>query len=314
MSAPPWTWALLGSMGLWALLGLFTAGGLGSLGGVMVSAALLAVVALGQTFVVSTGNGAVDLSVPSVITLSAFVATQTIAGADERIPLGLGLALAIGAGVGLTNAFAVAWLRVPPIIATLAVGYILTSATLVYNRSFTTFAISPLLTFVVSGRVVGVPMVLVLLLLLALLAAYALNRTVWGRQLLAVGQNPQAAHLAGVRLGPTLSGAYLVSGLLAALAGVLLSARVGGAFLDLGAPYLLQSVGAVVVGGTSILGGRATVVGTLLGSLFLVMVVTTMQALRLPSGLQDVVQGGLIVLVLALAVGLPRRRGGRFGS
>ncbi|MER3556156.1 MAG: ABC transporter permease [Meiothermus sp.] len=314
MSAPPWIWALLGSIGLWVLLGLYTPGGLGSLAGVVVSAAFLAVVALGQTFVVATGNGAVDLSVPSIITLSAFIATQTIAGMDERLPLGLGLALGIGAGVGLVNALAVTWLGIPPIIATLAVGYILTSATLVYNRSFTTFTISPLLTFVASGRVLGVPVILVLLLILALMAAYALNRTVWGRQLLAAGQNPQAAHLAGVRLGPTLSGAYVVSGLLAALAGVLLSARVGGAFLDLGAPYLLQSVGAVVVGGTSILGGRATMLGSLLGSLFLVMAVTTMQALRLPSGLQDVVQGGLIVLVLALAVGLPHRGRGQFGS
>jgi len=149
----------------------------------------------------------------------------------------------------------------------LALLFCLTSVVLVYNRSFTTFAVGPLLGFAVSGQVPG------------LLAAYALNRTV-----MAAGQNPQAAHLAGV----------------------LLSVRVGGAFLDLGAPYLLRSVGAVVVGGSS-------VVGTLSGSLFLVMAVTTMQALRLPSGLQDVAQGALIVRVLALAAGFGGRKGGCFG-
>jgi ribose transport system permease protein len=95
--------------------------------------------------------------------------------------------------------------------------------------------------------------------------------------------------------------AYVISGVLAALGGVLLSARVGGAFLEMGNPFLLQSVGAVVVGGSSILGGKATALGTFLGSIFLVMVVTTMQVLRLAGGLQQVAQGILIILVLAVA-------------
>jgi ribose transport system permease protein len=93
----------------------------------------------------------------------------------------------------------------------------------------------------------------------------------------------------------------VISGVLAALGGVLLSARVGGAFLEMGNPFLLQSVGAVVVGGSSILGGKATALGTFLGSIFLVMVVTTMQVLRLAGGLQQVAQGILIILVLAVA-------------
>jgi ABC-type multidrug transport system ATPase subunit len=95
--------------------------------------------------------------------------------------------------------------------------------------------------------------------------------------------------------------AYLISGALAAFGGVLLSARVGGAFLEMGNPFLLQSVGAVVVGGSSIFGGRSTALGTFLGSIFLVMVVTTMQVLRLAGGLQEVAQGILIILVLAVA-------------
>ena len=95
--------------------------------------------------------------------------------------------------------------------------------------------------------------------------------------------------------------AYVISGVLAALGGVRLSARVGGDFLEMGNPFLLQSVGAVVVGGSSILGGKATALGTFLGSIFLVMVVTTMQVLRLAGGLQQVAQGILIILVLAVA-------------
>jgi ribose transport system permease protein len=93
----------------------------------------------------------------------------------------------------------------------------------------------------------------------------------------------------------------MLSGVLAAIGGALLSGRVSGAFLEMGNPFLLQSVGAVVVGGSSIMGGRANALGTLLGSLFLVMIVTTMQVLRVAGGSQDIVEGMLIILVLAVA-------------
>ena len=95
--------------------------------------------------------------------------------------------------------------------------------------------------------------------------------------------------------------AYVLCGLLAALGGILLSGRVSGAFLEMGSPFLLQSVGAVVVGGSSILGGRGSAFGTLLGSVFLVMIVTTMEVLRVAGGSQDIVEGTLIILVLAVA-------------
>jgi len=99
----------------------------------------------------------------------------------------------------------------------------------------------------------------------------------------------------------TTTVAYVLSGFLAAVGGALLSGRVSGAFLEMGTPFLLQSVGAVVVGGSSILGGRGNAFGTLLGSIFLVMIVTTMQVLRVPGGSQDIVEGMLIILVLAVA-------------
>ena len=152
-----------------------------------------------------------------------------------------------------------------------------------------------------STRIADIPVLLILALVASFLAYLVLHRTVYGRSLAAIGQNSEAAYLAGVRVKTTRLVAYVISGVLAALGGVLLSARVGGAFLEMGNPFLLQSVGAVVVGGSSILGGKATALGTFLGSIFLVMVVTTMQVLRLAGGLQQVAQGILIILVLAVA-------------
>lgn len=298
----PWIWALLGVAVLWILLSIGSHQvSLGNLSGIVASAALLCVVAIGQMLVVTTGNGAVDLSIPSVITLSAFVATSVTGGQDARLLLGLVVVAALGVCVGWVNALVVNRLRIPPIIATLAVGYILTTATLIFNRGFKTYAVSPMLAYVASGRVVGVPIILLFALVLTWAAAWLLHSSVYGRNLSAVGQNRRAARFAGVRVEATTRTAYMLSGLLAATGGALLSGRVSGAFLEMGTPYLLQSVGAVVVGGSSILGGRGNAFGTLLGSIFLVMIVTTMQVLRVAGGSQDIVEGLLIILVLAVA-------------
>jgi ribose transport system permease protein len=298
----PWIWALLGVVGLWILrsIGIGQVN-LGNLTGIVASAALLCVVAIGQMLVVTTGDGAIDLSIPSVITLSAFVLTSVTNGQDARLTLGLLVVVAIGALVGWVNALIVNGLRIPPIIATLAVGYILTTATLIYNRGFTTYAVSPLLAYVASGRVLGFPLILILAMVLTWVISWLLKSSVYGRNLSAVGQNRRAAHFAGIRVEPTTRVAYMLSGVLAAIGGALLSGRVSGAFLEMGNPFLLQSVGAVVVGGSSIMGGRGNALGTLLGSLFLVMIVTTMQVLRVAGGSQDIVEGMLIILVLAVA-------------
>ena len=298
----PWIWALLGVVGLWVLLSIGARQvNLSNLTGIVASAALLCVVAIGQMLVVTTGDGAIDLSIPSVITLSAFVLTSVTGGQDARLVLGLAIVAAIGAGVGWVNALIVNRLRIPPIIATLAVGYILTTATLIYNRGFKTYAVSPLLAYVASGRLFGIPLILILALVLTGVTSWLLHASVYGRSLSAVGQNRRAAHFAGLRVEATTRTAYVLSGVLAALGGALLSGRVSGAFLEMGSPFLLQSVGAVVVGGSSIMGGRGTAFGTLLGSVFLVMIVTTMQVLRVAGGAQDIVEGLLIILVLAVA-------------
>ncbi len=298
----PWIWALLGVIGLWVLLSIGARQvNLSNLTGIVASAALLCIVAIGQMLVVTTGNGAIDLSIPSVITLSAFVLTSATSGQDAHLALGLAIVAGIGAAVGWINALIVNRLRIPPIIATLAVGYILTTATLIYNRGFKTYAVSPLLAYVASGRVLGIPLILILALLLTWATSWLLHTSVYGRNLSAVGQNRRAAHFAGIRVEPTTRTAYVLSGLLAAIGGALLSGRVSGAFLEMGNPFLLQSVGAVVVGGSSILGGKGTAFGTLLGSIFLVMIVTTMEVLRVAGGSQDIVEGMLIILVLAVA-------------
>jgi ribose transport system permease protein len=139
-------------------------------------------------------------------------------------------------------------------------------------------------------------------------SAFLLNRTAYGRTLSAIGQNAMAARLAGVSTTRVAAGAFLASSILAAFTGLLLGAYVGGAFLEMGQPYLLQSLGAVVLGGTLIFGGAPTAAGTMFGAILLVLIVTTMQIAQLPAGTQDVVEGIVIIAVLGLAGGRKLQR------
>ena len=243
----------------------------------------------------------IDLSIAAVVTLSAYIALLTVRGEDANLAWGVLVALALGLVVGLLNAALVVRLRVPAIIATLATGYVLATATLLSNRSIHGFAVSPALKVVAAGRIFGAPIMLLACVALIILAESVLQRTVYGRTLSAVGQNRVAARLAGIRVDRVVATAFVISAVLASLMGLVLGAYVGGAFLEMGQPYLLQSIAAVVVGGTLIFGGSASAIGVFFASILLILMVTLMQITQLPPGSQDMVQGLVVILVLALA-------------
>nr|WP_320121768.1 ABC transporter permease [uncultured Sphaerochaeta sp.] len=303
ISKKPWIWALLGASVMWLALGYFAGGlSLESLITIATSASFLAIVAMGQMLVITTGGGAIDLSIPSVITLSAFLSTGFVNGSNINLLYGIPIVLAIGAGIGMINAMMVLYLKIPPIIATLGMSYIVTTGIMLYNKNFRAFTIAPLLEKIARNRIFGaIPIILIIVLLLVFLLSLLLERTRYGKSLIAVGQNVKAASLAGIRVYLIQALAYVMSGLLAAFGGIMISARVGGAFLGLGDPYLLLTVASVVVGGTAITGGKAVPVGTFFGSLFLTLLTTAMQVAGLTIGIQYVITGVLIILVLYLA-------------
>ncbi len=305
-----WVWTATGVVLLWIILSLVSGRwSVSSLSGIILSASFLTVVALGQMLVVTTGRGNIDLSVAGVLTQSAFLSLLVIKGDNSMIWLGVLVAIGFGILVGLFNAVLVILLRIPAIIATLATGYILASAALITNDIVIGPKVSPALVALASGKVGGVPIFALVTLACVLLVAMVLRHTVFGRRLSAVGQNRAAARLAGVKVNRVLVMAFVSSSVLASLAGIVLCAYVGGAFLEMGHPYLLQSVAAVVLGGTLINGGQGTALGTWFAAILLILMVTIMQILGLPRGTQDMVQGVVVILVLALAARTPARRG-----
>jgi ribose transport system permease protein len=297
-----WIWSALAVLTFWGVLsGVTDRFSVASLSGILLSASFLAAVGVGQMFVVTTGRGNIDLSIASVITLSAYIALLTIRGQDANLALGVLVALGVGLVVGLINAALVVHLRVPSIIATLATGYVLATATLLANRSIHGFDVSPALKTLAAGRIFGAPIMLLVCVALIVVTEFVLRWTVYGRVLSAVGQNRAAARLAGIKVDRIVTIAFAISAVLASLTGLVLGAYVGGAFLEMGQPYLLQSIAAVVVGGTLIFGGAASAIGVFCASILLILMVTLMQIMQLPPGSQDMVQGVVVILVLALA-------------
>lgn len=304
-----WIWSAVAVFILWLILSLVTSRfSVSNMSGIVLSASFLALIGLGQMFVVTTGRGNIDLSIASVLTLNAYVALIVIRGDDSNLALGIAAAAALGLAIGFFNAFLVVVLRIPAIIATLATGYILATATLKANQAIPGFAVSPTLKYIAGARIEGFPVMAMIVFAIVCVTAYVLKYTAFGRKLSAVGQNRDAARLAGVQCGRIITSAFVISALIASFTGLLLGAYVGGAFLEMGQPYLLQSVAAVVLGGTLIFGGSATALGTLFASVLLILIVTLMQITGLPPGAQDMVQGVVVILVLALAGREPGRR------
>lgn len=307
-----WIWAAMGAVILWLAMGI-------SSGRLSVNsfldnayiAAFLAILAFAQMFVVTSGRGAIDLSIPGVLTLAAFVSMKITNGENANVFPAVLAIIVIGVIVGSVNAGLVIFLQIPAIIATMATNYILTTAALLINRNFSVFDIAPAVSVITRTRIFGIRLMIYIIILLAVGFWFLLNRTSYGKSLQAMGQNKEAACLAGVKIVRVELLTYIISSVLAAFGGMLIAARVGGALLGMGNNYSLETVASIVVGGTAIAGGRANVPGTLAGCLFLGLIMTAMQIMGFSVGAQNVAKGALIILVLAAGTGQPGMKAGK---
>ncbi len=259
----------------------------------------LGLVALGQTAVILTGG--LDLSVGSIVILTDVVAAQMIAGRDERVIPVILLVLLLGSGIGLLNGLLITRFRITPFIATLGMSLIVTGVALVYSGGAPGGSIPASMRFWGNGFIAGaIPAAAIIWLGVSLLVAGLVTRTVLGRRLVAVGANPKAAHIAGVRVDWTLTSAYVISGFLAAAGGLLLVAFVGIGTLEVGTDFLLGSIAATIIGGTVFTGGIGTTWGTVGGVLFLMGLYSILTVLNLPISGRRVVEGSIILVALAL--------------
>lgn len=257
-------------------------------------AAFLGVMATGQTLVLLVGG--IDLSVAGMVTLTNIVAASLMVGDNGNIALAVGVCLSLSLCVGLINGVLVAVLRVAPIIATLSMNSILFGAALVYTKGAPSGATAPAFNAIAQGRLLGVPGSAIWWLVLALGVAFVMRRTTFGRWIYATGANARAAYLMGVPVTAVLVAAYILSAVLSMMGGLLVTAYIGNPSLGIGAPYMMTTIVAVVVGGTALTGGIGSVVATIAGALFVTELASFTNIVKVSTGAQFVIQGALITI------------------
>lgn len=273
---------------------------------------LLGFIAIGQTFVILCRS--LDLSVGYVVALSSLVAATTMAGDPSRIVLGVAAALAISAVIGLANGVIVGVLRVNPFITTLGVGLIVKGYLDTNYRGPAGEVPSAFQAFGYT-RMGFVPISTAVMLALALLAVLYLRRTRAGYHVYAVGGDAEVARLSGVRTTRVIVTAHVLCSVAAGIAGLLIAARFGtGSALVYGSGYDLESIAAVVLGGTYLLGGRGGVAGTIAGVLILAVLDTSFNVLQVDPFFKDVLRGIIIIVAVAIYARRGSERRARFGE
>jgi ribose transport system permease protein len=281
-------------------------GTLDNLQTIAVAAAPFALIALGQTLVILTGG--IDLSVGSVVAVSAGAAAATVKDHPERLWLSVLVALVVGLAAGSINGILVAKVNVPPFIATL--GMLTTASGLAYVIGGGA-PINGLPTDcgkIANTEILGIQIPVLVMIVGIIVAALVMARTAYGMRIYAVGGNPVAAQIAGVKTGRVLFSVYALSGLLAGLSGVMLASRVISGPPNLGQGYELDAIAAVVIGGASLLGGRGSIWGTALGLLLIQTLNNGLDILVVPAYWQSVIKGVLIVSAVAVDVWSSKRR------
>ena len=263
--------------------------------------AFTAVVAFGQGIVVLTGG--FDLSIPGTMTFSGVLLTGMTMGSSAKAFWVVPFVLVVGAAIGAVNGIGVSLLRMQPVVMTLATNTILGGVILVYTSGTPKGFTPSIIVNLVQGQLFGgaLPEIILVLAVFSVLAVLLLNATSFGRRVYAIGSNKVVASLSGVQVASVLVKVYAISGLCSALGGILLSGYSNQSYLALGDPYLLLSLAAVVVGGTSIKGGRGYFLGTLAGAIILTAASTMLAGTTLPSAFQQILYA-VVIIVAVLAV------------
>ncbi|MEH6724763.1 MAG: ABC transporter permease [Hyphomicrobiales bacterium] len=298
----PWIWAWVGTISIWLVIASLSGVSAGT--EVLTAAAsfgtFFVLVAIGQMLVITLGPGNVDLSIPACMTLASTVAMKVMNGSEAMLIPGFLIVVAIGLAIGTLNFALIILLRIPPIIATLSSSFLYLSTAIWYNRGLRVKPPEALADFA-TGKIGVVPLLAIAVLLLTVIMHFVLHRTYFGRSILAIGQNPKAAHLAGVPVERTRFMTYVLCAVLAAICGYFLAGFSGGAALNMGEEYLLMSIAVVVIGGTSVAGGFANLPGLWGAALFMFLLVTMLNTLGLSAGYRLIFTGAIIVAVIAIS-------------
>ncbi|AKS37786.1 sugar ABC transporter permease [Anoxybacillus gonensis] len=276
------------------------------------SISIVTLVAIGITFSLIVDG--FDLSVGSTVSLATIASASALVLHRQELFVALIVPLLLGALVGLLNAFLIIRLRLPDLLATLAVMYIINGVQLTYTKGFSIYNDMPLpeggtapgkfipsFLFIGQGELFGIPFSVLLMLFVVVCAHLFLTYTTFGRLFYMTGENREAARLTGIPVDRYRTAAYIISGLFAALGGIVLASRIGTGQVSAGTSLLMDGVAAAFIGFSVFGAGKPNVIGTLLGSILIGVLLNGLTMMNVPYYAQDIIKGTILIFALALS-------------
>jgi simple sugar transport system permease protein len=282
-----------------------------NLADILRSISIVTFVAIGVT--ISLTVDGFDLSVGSTMSLSTVLTASLMVWFQLPLVLVIVIPLLVGAVVGLLNSLLIVKIRIPDLLATLAVMYIISGAHKTYTKGYAIYnnmpmpdgstapgVMDPSFLWIGQGKLLGVPFPVILMVIAVAAAHIFFKYTRWGRQMIITGGNEEAARLSGLRVKRVRVFAYVASGVFAAIGGILFAARVGSGQIDAGAPMLMEAVAAVFVGYSVFAAGRPNMIGTFIGAVLMGILVNGMTMMNIQYYATDIIKGAVLVLALAV--------------
>lgn len=259
-----------------------------------------ALIAFGMTFVILTGG--IDLSVGSILALSSAL-TAGLLGSGMPVTLAILISLILGCILGMMNGLLISYGKLAPFIVTLATMTIFRGATLVYtNGNPITKGLSDtfLFQFLGQGYIVGIPFPVIIMFIVFIVLYVLLHKTAFGKSVYAIGGNEKAAYISGVKLNKVKIIIYSISGMMASISGLIITSRLSSAQPTAGAGYEMDAIAAVVLGGTSLSGGKGRILGTLIGALIIGVLNNGLNIIGVSAFWQQVVKGVVILIAVLI--------------
>jgi len=263
------------------------------------TASFLGIVSIGQTIVILTGG--IDLSVGPLITMGNVFTCMLINGENSNTLWGVLVVILLGMAFGYFSGFSVSYLKISPLVITLVMGSIVTGITLIISHGAPKGLASPFLRFIGVGRLFDIfPMIIIIWLLLSFFTILLLNFSVFGRKIYYIGANEKAALFSGIKTNQLKSLIYSISGGTAVLTGALMAGYTHTAFLGIGNEYILWSIATVVIGGTSLAGGKGGYIGTIAGAIIFVLLESLLTVMNISEAGRRIANGAIILLLVSI--------------
>ena len=270
----------------------------GTLSNLALQVSIVAIVAIGSTFVILTGG--IDLSPGSAIALMTMVFAVMVKFGGVPLPIAILLTVVLGGILGGFLGVISAYFRIPAFITTLAALSAFRGVAFMFNNGSPVFSVHPALETIFYGTLAGLPLPLFYLVGLYALAWYVLRYTAFGRSIYAVGGNPNAAKLSGLNVRRTQFYAFVIAGAVAGIGAILMAARLNSGSPNYGVGLELSAIAAAVIGGASLAGGRGNIINTVIGALTIVIVQNGLNLNAVPTSVQTVVIGAIIVIAVGI--------------